>query len=113
MKVIRTKIGYVRGLPGPPGPPWLGGPDLVEQINLLDASVNERLHAVDTIYIRKDARGSINGVAELDANGVIPDYRLPDFIAWIGGEIHISFENLAGKTITSGIYDDENGWLEC
>jgi hypothetical protein len=113
MKVIRTKIGYVRGLPGPPGPPWSGGPALVEQINMLDSTVNERLHAVDTIYIRKDARGSVNGIAELDENGVIPDYRLPDFLAWIGGEMNISFGTIIGKNILSGIYNEEEGWIEC
>jgi hypothetical protein len=116
MKVIRTKIGFVKGGKGDtgdPGPPWLGGPALIEQINELDQSVNARIQIVDSIYIRKDARGSPNGVAELDGNGIIPDFRLPDFVAWVGGEMIISFENLIGKTIVSGIYNEEEGWLEC
>jgi hypothetical protein len=112
-KVIRTKVGYVRGTAGPPGPPWLGGPALVEQVNALDASVNQRMQIVDSIYIRKDARGAVNGVAELDGNGLIPDYRLPDFLAWVGGELNISLDNLLEKTVSSGIYNQEEGWLEC
>jgi hypothetical protein len=127
MRIIRTKIGYVRGDKGDKGdqgPPWEGSQILIDLVDNLDKSVNarvvnlestvdEKMQIVDSIYIRKDARGSINGVAELDSNGVIPEYRLPDYLAWVGGEWKVYFENLVGKIITSGVYNQEEGWLEC
>jgi hypothetical protein len=127
MRIIRTKIGYVRGDkgdPGEPGPPWLGSQALIDMVNDLNNTVNvktialedfvtEQMQIANSIFIRKDARGSASGVAELDENGIIPEYRLPEYLAWVGGEWLVNFDNLLGKTIISGIYNQEEKWIEC
>jgi hypothetical protein len=116
MKIIRTKIGFVRGgkgEPGDPGPPWLGGAELIARVSELESYINERIQLMESVYLKVDTRGSNNGVAELDNRGLVPEYRLPSNIAWVGGEIAISFDTLNGKTITSGIYNEAEGRIEC
>jgi hypothetical protein len=156
MRVIRERIGYVKGTKGDagePGPPWAGGQYLLDRVtsleenvnnyieyfqagvdeqvqtvrndmdqmfstignnlNTLDRSVDERIEIMEGIYIKKDARGTNNGVAELDGNGLIPEYRLPTNVATTGGDILVSFNSLIGKIVESGIFNENEVQIEC
>jgi hypothetical protein len=79
----------------------------------INKKVDEKIEIMESVYIRKDNRGANNGVAELDGNGLIPEYRLPNNVAWVGGDINVSFNNLIGKIIESGIFNESEGQLEC
>jgi hypothetical protein len=91
--------------------------EVTEKIEDFDTDINrkvdEKIAIMESVYIKKDARGSNNGVAELDGNGLVPEFRLPVTVAYIGCDINILFNSLVGKIVESGIFNENEGQIEC
>jgi peptidoglycan hydrolase CwlO-like protein len=119
VKNMVIRIGYVRGSqgePGPPGPVYPGAQLVIDRVDRLEEEIDAcvlNVQEMGSIYLKKDSRGANNGVAELDGDGLVPEYRLPSNIAWVGGNILVNFNSLIGKIVESGIFNDAEGQIEC
>jgi hypothetical protein len=74
-----TRIGKVRGLPGPPGPGYNNALELESAVAALQAQLPD-ITTKANAAISQSQKGMNNGVATLDEAGKIPAAQLPGFV---------------------------------